>query len=73
MGAPLCVNCAYSEFGMDGRKCRRPLSNERSHVNGELCDRLNTPCWNERIAGKTLFTRRQRCGPEGRYFIEVRP
>jgi hypothetical protein len=67
----VCTQCRHREWGFEGRECIRPLSDRRSHVTGELIDRLSAFCWNERRAGKTLFTRRQRCGPEGRYFEQA--
>ena len=69
----LCTDCRHSEFGMDGMECQRPLSDARSPVNGKHCDRLiEVLCWNERKPGKTLLTRRERCGPAGQFF-EAKP
>lgn len=67
MNAPICIECAYAEFGMDGYDCRRPLSDKRSLVDGRLVDRLDVLAWNERRSGRTLFGR-ERCGPAGRFF-----
>jgi hypothetical protein len=66
---PLCKNCKHMTID-EGPTCIRPLSRQRSVVDGELVDRLFTFCWNERHDGKTLFTRRERCGKWGRYFEE---
>ena len=60
----LCVYCVHFTGGL----CARPLSNRRSLVNGDFVKKLLCLASNERKPGMTLFSRRQRCGPEGRFF-----
>jgi hypothetical protein len=52
--------------------CKRPLSNERSLVTGELTDRLERSCNSERRDGRTHFTKRERCGTAAKFFEERR-
>lgn len=66
---PLCVNCKHMVFD-EGPTCARPLSPLRSVVDGVLVDCIYSFCTNERHDGKTLFTRRERCGRWGKFFQE---
>jgi hypothetical protein len=52
--------------------CRRPLSDRRDLVTGELSDRVGDDCIRERRSGRTFFgLGRLRCGPEGRFFTPI--
>ncbi len=62
--APLCKNCRHRAAY---NQCARPLSGERSPVDGNFRYRLNSYCETERHSARTLFGRKK-CGPEGVFF-----
>lgn len=64
-----CKDCRHFSRGFGsyyGPECVRPVG-DVSLVSG-LPRGLCASAWNERKPGKTLFTRRERCGPDGKYF-----
>lgn len=71
LAVPLCVNCAHYRKHYDGYDawdaCDRPLSSERSPVDGSILRRVGRGCEGERRDGKTLFGR-VRCGRAGQFF-----
>lgn len=68
----LCIHCEHfaEPGGLDGPACRRPLSDARSPLDGQLSDRLYVSAWNERRFERTLFFRR-RCGKSARFFKQA--
>lgn len=62
----LCVDCRH--YRSRDWSCIRPLSARVSPVSGKLDDRLDTYAAGERKPGRTLFTRRLRCGPDAIWF-----
>lgn len=65
----LCKHCTHHRDyrGWDVDRCQRPMTMDRSPVDGRLVHRLNANAEAERRTGKTLFGR-VRCGAEARFF-----
>ncbi len=65
-----CKDCIYRVHyygGTDG--CERPISSYEDPVKGVVEVKTRNTCYNERQAGKTLFTRRVKCGPDAMYYV----
>ena len=68
---PLCVDCEH--FANFDLGCTRPLRMVFSPVDGRHAERLLRDAAGERAGDKTLFTRRMKCGPVGRFFEARHP
>lgn len=74
----LCTDCRHYDRrgyagigGPLGAGCIRPLTDRIDPVNGWPADRLRTRPDAERKPGRTLFSRRLRCGPDAIWFERV--
>ena len=69
---PICKECAHHfnySYG-SGPTCQRPIAKPLDIVTGATSSPLFAPCGRERSTG---WFKKDRCGPEGRYYEPPTP